>query len=137
MSEIIDQLFIEETPKTPLDLLYIMYPEGSTYCKVYTYYDKECTDLQGNENRRSFDDLYILFKTYFPEITKKEVLELIAIDLHFYFCDRICKIVFHRVDGKPKAILENFKDTKYNVSIDKYTENTHTLSDFIDILENS
>ena len=137
MSEIIDQLFIEETPKTPLDLLYIMYTKGSTYCKIYTYYDKECTNIQGDENRRSFDDLYILFKTYFPEITKKEVLELIAIDLHFYFCDGICKIVFHRVYGKPKAILKNFKDTKYNVSIDKYIKNTHTLSDFVDILENS
>lgn len=134
MSEIIDQLFIKETPKTPLDLLYIMYPEGSIYCRVNTYYDKECTNLQGYQRRRSFDDLYVLFKTYFPEITKKEVLELITIDLHFYFCDYICKIVFHRVDGKPRAILENFKDTKY---IYKYTENTHTLSDFIDILENS
>ena len=137
MSEIINQLFIKETPKSPLDLLYIIYPKDSIYCYIYTYYDKECTNIQGHYHRRSFDDLYILFKTYFPEITKKEVLELIAIDLHFYFCSDICKIVFHRVDGKPKAILENFKDAKYNVSIDKYTENTHTLSDFIDILENS
>lgn len=76
-------------------------------------------------------------KLIFQKLQKKEVLELIAIDLHFYFCDNICKIVFHRVDGKPKAILENFKNTNNDIPIDKYAENTHTLLDFIDILENS
>lgn len=137
MSEIINQLFIKETPKSPLDLLYIIYPKDSIYCYIYTYYDKECTDIQGHYHRRSFDDLYILFKTYFPEITKKEVLNLISIDLCFYFCNNICKIVFHRVNGSLRAVLENFKNTNNDIPIDKYAENTHTLLDFIDILENS
>jgi len=46
-------------------------------CKE-TYTDQNLTSLQCQRQKlRSFDDIYILFKTYFPEITEKEVTHLL------------------------------------------------------------
>ncbi len=43
---------------------------------VETFRDEDCTILQCNSGRfRSFDDVYDIAKTYFPETTEKKVMK--------------------------------------------------------------
>lgn len=135
----IEKLYIEtegETITSIEQLLEIMIPRGVGYFEKTTYYDEECTKRQCGAYRRSFDDLYILFKTYFPTITKKEALLAMGWhDLHFYFCEEINKIVFHRALYHP-ATLSYFEKYKPLFGGEfKYKKGTHTTYDFIEILQ--
>lgn len=64
--------------KTPEELLYYflcdnLIKHNSNGGKA-TYENKECTIIQTTEGRlRSFDDVYIVARTYFPDITIREV----------------------------------------------------------------
>lgn len=61
-----------------------------------TYLDSEFNKIQCAGSRRSFEDLLIISKTYFPKVTKEELMQcLIDIKIKFYFCNNINKIVFH------------------------------------------
>lgn len=44
---------------------------------VETFYDEECRNRQCHAARRTMDDLFILFKTYFPEITINDITKLL------------------------------------------------------------
>lgn len=44
-----------------------------------TYYDKECTNIQCICNKlRSFDDMYMITKTYYPSITVKKLITILV-----------------------------------------------------------
>lgn len=40
-----------------------------------TYYDKECKKIHCNRTYRSWDDLYIIFKTYYPSLSKAKCFD--------------------------------------------------------------
>ena len=43
---------------------------------VATFYDKECKKIQCKSHKyRSFNDIYLLVKTYYPSVTKRRVME--------------------------------------------------------------
>lgn len=44
---------------------------------VSTFLDPKCTNLHCNRSRRSFDDLFIVATTYFPDTTPKELMKAI------------------------------------------------------------
>lgn len=48
-----------------------------------TFFDKGCTKFQCHSNRmRSFDDLYYLVSTYYPEISSKDLMhEILVADI--------------------------------------------------------
>ena len=48
-------------------------------CAVFTYLDKECTQLQCNKNWRSYDDIYNLIHTYYPSISHKKLMHYLMI----------------------------------------------------------
>ena len=79
------------TLKTLLQSLYSI--DGYT---VPTFFDENCTKYQCRGHRRSFEDLLLISKTYFSNTTKEELLKcLISMNMKFYFCSNINKIVFH------------------------------------------
>lgn len=79
-------IYIEgETPQTLRELLKRLfnYKYDGMVKTVATYYDQNCTDEQCDEDRyRSFDDVLELTQTYFPQITKEELIRtLISLDI--------------------------------------------------------
>ncbi len=76
----------EKEPENFKELLLMFFSLELTSDRISTvtsYFDKECTKEQCQENKmRSFDDILELAQTYFPEITPKEVFhELITLDM--------------------------------------------------------
>ena len=52
--------------------------KNNDYRALETYYDKDCIDRHCDNGRlRSFDDVYIVLRTYFPYITVLEVFDII------------------------------------------------------------
>jgi heme oxygenase len=61
-----------------------------------TYLDSEFKYIECTRSRRSFEDLLLISKTYFPRTKKKELMQaLINNKILFYRCSEIKKIVFH------------------------------------------
>ena len=111
-----------------------------------TYYDEECTLSQCKLGaNRSIDDVYLIFKTYFPEITPQEVFSIMFSTyfkasrfisgsrlnyvIYFMFCDDIFKFVSYihtSWDNSEKHIKnrEIYTDTKesYNSAHDDYDD---------------
>jgi len=72
-----------------------------------TYLDKECTEVECAANRRSFEDLLTLAKSYFPETTELDLMQiLLDLKLSFIFCEDIRKIVF----SHPEDNYVNYKN---------------------------
>jgi hypothetical protein len=91
-----------------------------------TYYDEEFTSIQCYAgSRRSFEDLLCIANTYYPETTEEQLMQAIVnVDLAYYYCSDINKIVFHYA-GSHKPSLHGFEIEKWaNVS---YKTNTYTL----------
>lgn len=62
--------------ETPRELLAVLFNITCFYGykSVATYYDKDCTEEQCEEEKyRSIDEVVEIFQTYFPNITKQEV----------------------------------------------------------------
>lgn len=78
---------LNKEPKTCNELLIkffsFMFYKTADAKPVATYSDKECTLVQCVAGKyRSFDDIYYLCTTYFPEMTPKDVLhELLILDI--------------------------------------------------------
>jgi hypothetical protein len=95
-------------------------------CKE-TYLNPECTELQCKGARRSFGDLLILARTYFPETTEEQLAKL----LHEFFlkrqiralyCHNISRIVFCR--GSHDMFIDRRLEQAYPLSLpdmDMYT----------------
>lgn len=110
-------------------LLLSLYSSGG-YAKT-TYFDPDFSKIQCNGLRRSFEDLLFICNTYFDEISEVDLMNaLIEINIKFYRCSNISKIVFH-FNGTNYINERNFKDhNKFY-----YAENTYTPNDLIEILE--
>ena len=80
---------------TLVELLTILYapllPKMYGYASP-TYFDRELTKLECNAHRRSFEDLLVIAKTYFPKTTKTQLMwALKRINIKFYHCNGIKK----------------------------------------------
>lgn len=77
-------LKLDKKPRTIKSLLNSLYSERNDHSVMATntYSDKQCTVLQCQSYRqRSFDDIKILVKTYFPKTSPKVILKnLILLD---------------------------------------------------------
>lgn len=86
-----------EKPEEFFDRLYCNL--GDTVIK--TYYDKECKIHHSIGDGRSFNDLYCIFKTYFPKISQKQLMKIIYNkcknnnSLNLIYCNDINKIVLY------------------------------------------
>lgn len=115
---------IPESPKEFLIAFYSVLWRDRAYCKE-TYFDKECTRLQCSAQRlRSFEDLFELLTTYYTDLTKKDVIEILSstvlksnvnvpLYLHISNCSTISRIrVFYYEDINSCAL--DFNCSKYN-----------------------
>lgn len=68
---------------------------------ITTYYNKDCTNTHDGGNGRSFNDLYCVFKTYFPKISQKQLIKIIYNkcknnkNIYLLYCNDINKIVVY------------------------------------------
>ena len=64
----------------------------------FTYLDHECTKEEDRQRRRSFDDLLVIARTYFPETTEEELAQVLTKTprMRALFCRDIQKVVFVR-----------------------------------------
>jgi hypothetical protein len=72
----------EKKPKTVLEFLKLFYSRSinSYYCSgQFTYFDKECTNLQDTHSYRSFDDLLELTQTYYTSIKPVKLMHYLLI----------------------------------------------------------
>jgi len=120
-----------EIPKTPQDFLLRLYSNveyNKAHC-VATYSDKDCKLIQCYENKlRSFDDLFEIFTTYYPELTEKDLIEILVngniksttgkqLYLHTSNCSTIMRIrIFYYNDVDECTYYYNCKkyDSKYS-----------------------
>lgn len=113
-----------------LMLLLFSSVNGDNKYSVQTFLDKELKILDCKEqSRRSFEDLLCIANTYFKNVTELRLMKcLYDINIHFYYCSDINKIVFHFVITAP--CLKNGSFLLYNYK--KLKKGTYT----IDQLEN-
>ena len=123
--------FKDDIPATPDDVLPLLYK--STYdTAVATYYKNKYTILEQcvNGKHRSFDDIYYLFKAYFPETSHNDVMiKLLTynvkeenfnnnyVPLQFATCSTMSRIRFipAQVTSNVDGLLDlAFTSNKYN-----------------------
>ncbi|MFA9239461.1 MAG: hypothetical protein ACEQSQ_06170 [Candidatus Paceibacteria bacterium] len=101
-------------------LLKIGYSSRSGVEFKKTYRDPECTILECHSARRSFGDLVLICKTYFPETTEKEVAKTLfelnnEIGVRASYCHTINKLVFLKsVYDKGQGLDCNLKYSYFN-----------------------
>lgn len=89
-----------------------------------TYQDSDCTILECNAKRRSFEDICCIVNTYFPEASEVDIMQnLRDLRFHFYFCAHIRKIVFHYINTDYSVEKGNFYDLPV---VRVYNEKTYT-----------
>lgn len=126
-TETIDKLYLDADEVFEIidDILMFMFPSDEQHCNKITYFDKECTKRQGSWKRRSIDDLYIICQTYFSEASKLDILKAIQrCKLHFYICDDINRVVFHRVRF----------DSAYKFGLDTLTSHMGKHSAYLEVV---
>ena len=80
-----------------------------------TYHDPENVEMQCHRARRSFDDLLEISRTYFPETTEKELVDILfSPDMKMFirFCPDIRKAVFEGqgyYGGGVRSMIDAFK----------------------------
>lgn len=110
-----------------------------------TYFDAECTVQQCKSARRSFDDLLIICKTYFPRTTKKHLAKALYklhtkdIYLSIFICGDIKKVVFSRVSNYQrftKYFLRDVDSNRYDGMYDpnKKGNGNHSFNDIIKLI---
>lgn len=94
----LEKIFFENPNTESLKhLIGSFYPTGNYYSKP-TYRDEKCTILEFKQGRRSFEDLLIISRTYFPDTTEIELMKALRDNnLKFYRCGYLKKIVFARI----------------------------------------
>lgn len=115
-----------------IDNLYRTNNNRSNNFAKKTYNEPELITEQCHSARRSFEDLFNIAKTYFPESTKVDVMNaLLNIkNITFFRCYTINKIVFSKNNGY-KISINNLEILENNY----YTAKTYTPKKLIEILK--
>lgn len=83
---------------------------------VETYDDKECTEREFREARRSFEDLWEISKTLYPKCSEKALSRILFKlntndNLYAYLCSTAKKVVFKRqVQGAHIEMWRHFSE---------------------------
>ena len=116
------------------------YASGNIYKFVRTYNDLEFRSEECHPARRSFLDLYYICKTYFPDVTQKEVATVMSKvnNLGITYCSDIHKYVFYKA---PYAYIYlnryvNGDYSIYHINPERYTVDNFTLIDLKKLLTN-
>lgn len=115
-----DKLYVKQSKKRgekPSDFLERLY-DNIDY-GIKTYEDVECSAVSctSNSKHRSFNDLYRVFKTYYPKISQKKVMEMLYKkacfdnEFHFILCPHIERVVFYNSDWDGTDCNFLFNDT--------------------------
>lgn len=95
------KIFVKDPVLTDLKSFFekcFTFPIGKySYKFVKTYLDATCTEQESMPARRSFDDLLLIARTYFPDVSETEVIKtLSSIDrMRCFVCTDINKPVFY------------------------------------------
>ena len=117
----LEKIYFKDPDTENLNKLLLSLYNSNGY-SVPTYHDEQMSQIQCTAHRRSFEDLLAIANTYFPKTTEKELLKsLIEIEMKFYFCNAIKKIVFH-FNGTYLITKFNFE----NLKLDKITKYSYT-----------
>ena len=87
-----------------------------------TYHNKECTEQQCSRAHRSYDDLAELLKTYFPELTDKDIIHyLLSTKIDNFkpqlaVCDSMGRIRYI-----PYQFMNSNEYLNHKMSLSKYT----------------
>jgi len=97
-----------EKAKTLKQLMLKLFSWDNTY-SVATFLDKSLTIVDCKAySRRSFEDLLCIANTYFKYVSKLKLMQCLHdIDIHYYHCGEIKKIVFHFV-----SVAISYKSSK-------------------------
>lgn len=100
--------------------------DGSYF--LSTYIDENCETPEYNcGQRRSFEDILKVCRTYFPNTTELELMSCLKeLKTSFYYCSNIKKIVFHYILGR-----NNYSNLKFYLEHDvciknKWENNSYT-----------
>lgn len=125
-------LKLDKKPENIIELLYALFSYGidtsNTVTNVITYNDEECQEIQCDCRKyRSFDDIFDIVNTYFPETPVEEVFKSMLIlnikntdkksNLYpwLYRCSTIKRIVFCYNYNKSEQEFSSEKyESKYN-----------------------
>lgn len=74
-----------------------------------TFLNANCTEQEDKQRRRSFDDLLVIARTYFPETTEEELAKVLTTTkgLRALFCNDIKKIVFVKDYGNSSFTINS------------------------------
>lgn len=126
-----NKLYLKETPNDLNNLLEILYPEkkkGSSDATYYQIIDSEEKIRHCVEGKmRSFDDIFIIANTYFPETSPAEVMEALLlfnmdeskiysdkINKSFQNCSTIMRIRYTNSAVDFNTVVEKANCLKYN-----------------------
>lgn len=112
------------------ELMIFLFEDGGY--SVETYHNENFTNIQCySGSRRSFEDLLAISNTYYPNTTEEQLMKvLIDIEIKFYHCGDIKKVVFHYY-GNYLIALNCFENMVLHGSI---RDDTYSPSDLTKIL---
>lgn len=98
---------------------------------VVTYLDPECKKQECHKANRSFGDLLLICKTYFPKTTERGLARTIfkmhdTIGLAATYCNTIDKVVF---DAHSSYKEESIDEGIYGDEYDERGEGTHSWNE--------
>lgn len=111
-------LKLDKEPKSFSEILDVLYIQGLSTTACPTYLDKECTIEECSSNRRrSFQALFEIARTYFPNIKMYEFYDsLVEKGLCCWVCEDVDRVVFMTRHGYSvvastvECLIETLKD---------------------------
>ncbi len=115
------------------------YSYSDMVCFRKTYYDEDCKEQQCHEARRSLLELFNVCKTYYPDVTLKEVaIEISKIEYLFCrFCDDVEKWVFYKSQDLYYKYISNVH-TKDSIHYTRYSRkgcDGQSYDDYLELLK--
>lgn len=134
------KLYIVPCKNTPITSLKVLIDSLYRTCNTLvrrsyarpTFKDPECTKVECIAERRSFEDLLALARTYFPETKETDLMSvLIELGMKYYECSDIGKIVFHYAGTY--YVSDGFDNS--NINDCRLVDNTYIPSELQKIYE--
>lgn len=147
------KLYLKNVKRKRKDTVYsflytLFFNEWSRYTITDTYYDKECKNLECSRYKaRSFEALFSIVSTYFPNVTEKKLAKTLEKFLLedpqgccFLFCKTAKKWIFH-LSGTYWVKRDEDYCRDYNGTVEKQNLKTskgdgkYTLEDILKLMK--
>lgn len=140
------KLYVEEKREneritTFLKKCYNIKPNSYNIVFTRTYFDELCETQQCKKGNRSFEDLYAVIKTYYPNCTKKHFAKQIEkllkkSRIRLLFCPNIQKWVFMSIsfgtDSKEFKYLYDYNSSR--LKLNKKGKGEYTYFDILSLM---